>query len=134
MKYLLDTCVISDFVKGDSHTLNHIKQHSPTDIAVSAITLHEIQYGLALNPDRANKIRSIIHDFLAPIHKLPFAEQDAREAAIIRALLKQQGRTIGSYEILIAGTALNHKLILVSSNLKGFQRIGSLNLENWRSL
>ena len=132
MKYLLDTCVVSDFVKGDLQTLVSIKQLSPTDIAISCITLHEIQYGLALDPKRAAKISGIIHDFLAPIHILDFSQGDAKASAIIRAQLKQQGRPIGSYDILIAGTALYHKLILVTSNLKEFSRLDDIKLENWR--
>jgi tRNA(fMet)-specific endonuclease VapC len=134
MKYLLDTCVVSDFVKGEPCTLSHIKHHSPSEIAISSITLHEIQYGLALDPKRAAKISGIIHDFLAPIHILDFSQGDAQEAALIRAQLKQQGRPIGSYDILIAGIALHHNLILVTSNLKEFSKLTSLKLENWREI
>lgn len=132
MNYLLDTCVVSDFVKGDLHTLNHIKQLSPSMIAISSITLHELKYGLALDHKRAAKISEIIHDFLAPIHILNFSQGDAEAAASIRAQLKQQGRPIGSYDILIAGTALHHKLVLVTSNVKEFSRVDNLKLENWR--
>lgn len=134
MKYLLDTCVVSDFVKGDSQTLARIKLQSPSSIAISSITLHEIQYGLALNATRAEKIRAIIHDFLAPIHVLDFSQGDAITAATIRAQLKQQGQPIGSYDILIAGTALHHQLILITSNLKEFSRLDGLKLENWREV
>lgn len=132
MKYLLDTCTISDFIKGDDNTLGRIKHIFPSDIAVSSITLMELHYGLALNPNLAKKIKPILTDFLASIHKLDFSEEDAEHAAIIRALLKQQGCPIGSYDILLAGTALNHKLIFVSSNIKEFNRISGLKLENWR--
>ena len=132
MKYLLDTCVVSDFVKGDPQTLAHIKQLSPSDIAISCITLHEIQYGLALDPRRAAKIKGIVRDFLTPIHILDFSPGDAKASAIVRAQLKQQGRPIGSYDVLIAGTALYHKLILATSNLKEFSRVDDIKLENWR--
>ncbi len=132
MKYLLDTCAISDFVKGDTHTLSHIKQQSPSMIAISSITLHEIQYGLALNAARAAKISAIIHDFLMPIRILDFSQGEAIAAAEIRSQLKQQGRPIGSFDVLLAGTALHHDLIFVTSNLKEFSRIISLKLENWR--
>ena len=133
MKYLLDTCVVSDFVRGEARTLAHIKHLSPSSIAVSTITFYEIQYGLALNPKRSAKISRIIHDFLAPIQILDFTQGDAREAAIIRTHLKKQGRPIGSYDVLIAGTALHHQLILISSNLKEFSRVDGLKLENWRA-
>ena len=51
MKYLLDTCVISDFVKGVPNTLNQIKKTPPNELAVSSITVMEIQYGLLLNSE-----------------------------------------------------------------------------------
>ena len=45
------------------------------------------------------------------------------ETGAIRALLKQQGQSIGSYDILLAGTALNHDLIFVTSNTNEFNRL-----------
>lgn len=132
MKYLLDTCVVSDFIKGEKNTLTRMKNTSPNEIAVSAITVMEIQYGLALNPKRAEVIRPIIKAFLADVHIIDFTEMDASQVAIIRALLKQQGRPIGSYDILLVGTALNHKLIMVSANTSEFVRINGLKLEDWR--
>jgi len=132
VKYLLDTCAISDFVKGDKNTLKHLKNTSPSDIAVSSITLMEIQYGLALNQARAASLKNIIKDFLQSIVIVDFGKDDALQSAIIRAFLKEQGNPIGSYDILIAGTALNYKLTLVSSNLKEFVRVNGLQIENWR--
>lgn len=55
MRYLLDTCVISDFVKGEPGTQTRLKRTLPTDIAISSITVMELHYGLALNPQRAQK-------------------------------------------------------------------------------
>jgi len=133
MKYLLDTCVISDFIKGEPKTLTRLKNVSPTDIAVSSITVMEIEYGLALNPKLAKKIKTIVMDFLSAVTVLNFNSDDARAAAIIRAILKQQGCPIGSYDILLAGTALNYKLIFVSANTKEFSRVAGIQLENWRS-
>ena len=49
MRYLLDTCIISDFIKGEVGT-TRLKQTPPSDIAVSAITVMELNYGLAINP------------------------------------------------------------------------------------
>lgn len=132
MKYLLDTCVISDFVKGERATLLKVKEISPSDISISSITIMEIQYGLALNPSRAKLLRPIIHDFIQSINVLEFSQDDARETSMIRALLKQQGKPIGSYDILLAGTALNRKLTMVSANTAEFERVEGLALENWR--
>ena len=132
MKYLLDTCVLSDFFKGEANTLAHIKETPPSYIAVSSITLMEIKYGLALNPERAKIIEPISQDFLKTITLLDFNEEDANQAATVRADLRRQGKPIGSYDILLAGTALSRQLILVTSNTKEFIRLENLTLENWR--
>jgi tRNA(fMet)-specific endonuclease VapC len=132
MKYLLDTCVVSDFIKGEKNTLSKIREISPLEISVSSITVMEIYYGLALNPLRAKKIKDLTFKFLDAINFLTFNKKDAEQAAIIRALLKEQGTPIGPYDVLLAGTALNHELILVTANTKEFNRIPNLQIENWR--
>lgn len=132
MKYLLDTCVISDFVKGEKNTLAKIKRSSPSELAVSSITIMEIQYGLTLNPKQRTLVEPIVHDFLSSISVLDYTPKDAEYTAKCRALLKQQGRPIGSYDILLAGVALNNQLIFVSSNTNEFNRLEDLILEDWR--
>ncbi len=133
MKYLLDTCVISDFIKGEATTTKNLKQTSPLEIAVSTITVMELRYGLALNPQRAKKIESAIASFLASVNILPFSSGTATQAAQIRATLKSQGQPIGAYDVLIAATALEHNLIMVTANQREFERVPDLKLENWRN-
>jgi tRNA(fMet)-specific endonuclease VapC len=133
MNYLLDTCVISDFIRGEKNTLARLKSVSPNHIAVSSITVMEIEYGLALNLSLAKKIRPVIHAFLESINILAFNSDDAKAAALIRAMLKEQGTPIGSYDILLAGCAMNHNLTFVSANIKEFIHIKTLTLENWRT-
>jgi tRNA(fMet)-specific endonuclease VapC len=132
MKYLLDTCVISDFVKGEKNTLFQLKKMPPNELAISNITVMEIEYGLHLNPKYQRTIGPILLDFVSAISVLDYTQQDAEQTAKIRALLKQKGRPIGSYDILLAGVALNHGLIFVTSNTNEFNRISSLILEDWR--
>lgn len=132
MKYLLDTCVISDFIKGHPNVLTKIKYSQPNDLAISTITAMEINYGLQLNPERAKKIQTIIDNLLSMIHILPYEQKDAASTASIRASLKSQGTPIGSYDVMIAGTALSRGLTMVTSNTNEFERITGLRLEDWR--
>jgi tRNA(fMet)-specific endonuclease VapC len=132
MKYILDTCCVSDFVKGDKNTLSHIKNCSPTDLSISSITAFEIEYGLLINAAAAKKLKKPIHDFLSVISIIPYTEKDALISAKIRAKLKKQGNPIGSYDVLIASTALQNKLILITSNVNEFSRIDNLKIQNWR--
>ena len=56
MTWLLDTCVLSDFARGEAGTLRRLKSASPAEIAVSAVTVMEVEYGLARVPARAGKL------------------------------------------------------------------------------
>ncbi len=132
MQYLLDTCVVSDFVKGDPNTLQRLKLICPDDISVSAVTSMELKYGLAINPQRAIKIQPLIISFLNSVTILPFAAAEAEQTAQIRSFLKQAGTPIGAYDVLIAATAITHELILVTANVREFERIPNLQIENWR--
>ncbi|MBW4646066.1 MAG: type II toxin-antitoxin system VapC family toxin [Goleter apudmare HA4340-LM2] len=133
MGYLLDTCVVSDFVKGEKNTLKKLKSISPTDIFISSLTVMEVKYGLAINPERAIKIQPLIETFFKAIITLPFALTEAEQAAQIRSILKIAGSPIGAYDILIAATAVTYNHIVVTSNVREFQRVPSLQVENWRS-
>ena len=133
MRYLLDTCVISDFIKGEAGTKTRLKQALPVDIAVSAITVMELRYGLALNSQRAQKVEPAISSFLSSVTILAFSTLEAEQAAQIRAVLKSQGQPIGAYDVLIAATALQHKLLMITANQKEFDRVPNLQTENWRS-
>jgi len=132
MKYLLDTCTVSDFVKGQPNVLVRIKAISPALIAVSALTRMEVEHGLVLNAERARKLAPVLQAFFSTISTLPFEVADALAAAAIRAALKTKGQPIGAYDVLIAGTALARGLVVVTSNVGEFQRIGGLQVEDWR--
>ncbi|GAB6040352.1 PIN domain-containing protein [Endothiovibrio diazotrophicus] len=133
MIYLLDTCVLSDFVRGEPGTLARLKSHSPDDLSFSTITLFELEYGLLFNPERAGKIETPLRQVIGAIAPLPFCEDDAREAARIRAQLKRDGTPIGAYDLLLAGCARHRGLTLVSANQREFERVTGLRHENWRA-
>ncbi len=132
MKYLLDTCTVSDFVKGQANVLARVKATPPNLIAVSALTRMEVDYGLALNAERTRKLAPMLDAFFSIIATLAFDDVDARAAAAIRAALKIHGQPIGAYDVLIAGTALARGLTVVTSNKGEFRRVSGLQVEDWR--
>lgn len=133
MKYLLDTCVISDFVRGNAGVLRRIKATLPSLVAVSTVTVMEIEYGLRLNPARARTLESVLSAFLKSVKVLPFERQDATAAAAIRAALRLAGKPIGAYDVLLAGCALCRGLTFVTSNTSEFRRVQGLSVEDWRT-
>lgn len=132
MTWLLDTCVLSDFARGEAGTLRRLKAASPAEIAVSAITVMEVEYGLARAPVRAARVGPVMRALLGAISIVPFSAEDARAAAALRAALDGKGRPIGAYDLLIAGCALSRGMALVTSNTREFGRVSGLRVENWR--
>ena len=131
MKYLLDTCIISGFVNGDSGILSRLKKARPDHLSISTLTIMEIEYGLQLNHARAARLAPAIRSLLELIEILPFSEADAKASAAIRASLKKKGNPIGPYDVLLAGCAMSRGLIMVTANVKEFARVDGLLVENW---
>lgn len=128
MKFLLDTNAVIAVLKGETSVNIRLRQYQPSDFGMSSIVAHELFYG-------AYKSQRLVEN-LARIDALQFEiidfdREDARCAGEIRAELTKAGLTIGPYHILIAGQALARNLTLISRNLREFQRIANLKVENW---
>ena len=132
MSYLLDTCVLSDFARGEANTLARVKATSPTLLSISSVTAMEIEFGLALDPVRARRLAPVMRALIDAMTVVPYQVEDARATATLRAALQKRGRPIGAYDSLIAGCAIARGLVLVTPNTREFARIGALQLEDWR--
>jgi tRNA(fMet)-specific endonuclease VapC len=131
MHYLLDTNICIYLIKKrPPEVLDRFRQHSPQDVAISTITLFELQYGVEKSqyPKRS---KDALAKFLLPLNLIDLDRSSAIEAAIIRAQLEKKGMPIGPYDLLIAGLARSRDMTLVTNNIKEFERVVSLHLENW---
>jgi tRNA(fMet)-specific endonuclease VapC len=103
-----------------------------TALGMSIIVYHELMYGAA-NSARKQENEEKVSVFVAAGNfiLLDLAEQDAREAADIRAHLKRQGQPIGPYDVLIAAQARRTGSTLVTANTNEFQRVPGLIVADW---
>jgi tRNA(fMet)-specific endonuclease VapC len=131
MRYLLDTDILSLYARAHDAVSESLTQQTLDSLAVSSLTLMEIEFGFAKNPASRRKFGTRIFDLIAEITVMPFAEVEARSTAIIRAELERTGQTIGKYDVLIAGTALAHGLVMVTANTREFSRVTGLRVEDW---
>jgi tRNA(fMet)-specific endonuclease VapC len=130
-RYLLDTnAVISLLNDAESPLVSRARQHHPSEIAISAIVLHELFYGAFKSQRTARNVALV--DALR-LEVLEFDREDARRAGELRARLALIGRPIGPYDVLIAGQALARQLILVTHITGGFGRIEGLTVEDWQT-
>lgn len=131
MRYLLDTNICIYLIKKrPTEVLERFRQHSPKDVAISTITLYELQYGIEKSQYRQSS-EDALAKFLLPLDLMDLDHSAAMEAANIRAQLERNGVPIGPYDLLIAGLARSQGMTLVTNNTREFERIAGLHLENW---
>lgn len=129
--YLLDTNICIYLIKNrPPAVLEKFKQHPPQDVAISIITLFELEYGVEKSRQQ-QRAKKALAQFLLPLNILDMDRAAATEAATIRAQLERKGTPIGPYDILIAGQARSQAMTLVTNNTKEFSKIAGLTLENW---
>ncbi|WP_321496047.1 type II toxin-antitoxin system VapC family toxin [uncultured Desulfobacter sp.] len=131
MNYLIDTNIcIYIMNQRPPEVIQKFKNHEIGQIAISSITVSELNYGVAKSQNKKQNAKRL-EEFLTPFNILPYDEVASRYYGIIRSELESQGKVIGPLDMLIAAHAISEKLILVTNNEKEFQRIKSLKIENW---
>lgn len=130
LDYLLDTDICIHALKGRSVALAALFKTNDGRMAISDVTLFELCYGAEKYADPAARL-AVIENFAARLELLPFDSRAAHHAGNIRAALERQGRTIGAYDLMIAGTARSQGLVLATNNLREFERVDGLRVERW---
>ena len=131
MRYLLDTNICIYIIKKHpTKVFNRLRKCSIGDVAISSITVSELEYGAAKSssPDQN---RNALLAFLSPLEILPFDDQAAFHYGNIRSYLEKAGKIIGSMDMLIAAHTRSIPLILVTNNYREFSRVPDLRIENW---
>lgn len=130
LKYLLDTNIVIYTLKRRPPSVREIFNQQHTRMAISAITLAELTHGAEKSRDPPRNL-AVVEDFCTRLTVLAYADKAAAHYGSIRAALEAQGQPIGINDLHIAGHARSEGLILVSNNLREFERVPGLLLENW---
>jgi tRNA(fMet)-specific endonuclease VapC len=128
--FVLDTNTLIYFFKGEGRVAERLWATRPRDIAVPAVVVYELHAGIAKSSHPQNRLLQL-RQFLDCTRVLPFGQDEAACAARVLADLELRGEVIGPMDTLIAGTALAHQGTLITRNLREFERIASLPVENW---
>ena len=134
--YLLDTNVLSRLARNvDKNIADKVARHVE-DCVLSSVAWYELKYGAVRNLDpvksaeRLTLLRTIFPFVRA------FGEEDAAEAASVRAhleTLRPNALPIGPHDVLLAGHALALGAILVTHNVREFSRVPQLAIEDWQA-
>lgn len=129
MRFLLDTDICSAHLKGNRLVTNRFLQHTGGQ-AISTITLFELSTWAqrARAPVRRQQDLTLL---LNDLETLELTEAIAVRGGTIRAAALDQGVPIPELDLLIASTALEHNLTLVTHNSKNYANVPGLALADW---
>jgi len=127
---LLDTNICIHIINAKpAAVLRRFRDYRMGEIGLCSVVAAELAYGVAKSGSKRN--REALDLFLAPLAILPFDETALWSYGDLRADLERQGTPIGALDTLIAAHALSLKATLVTNNLKEFERVSGLQLDNW---
>ena len=130
LRYALGANLCIRALRDRSPTLRERFNREADGLSISTIVLTELLHGAAKSA-RPDANRREVENFAARLEVLPFDAQAAAHAGDIRAALERQGRSIGAYDLLIAGHARSRGFIVVTGNRGEFDRVDGLRCEDW---
>src|SRR3989338_547797 len=133
MKYVLDTDILIYFLKGHERVVEKISVIAQSDLSTTIINQTELLYG-AFNSTQKEQNLKKIQDFLKEIRVLEFSPAASMHFAKHKAHLKKQGNLLAYMDLMIASIALANDGILVTNNVKHFDKIKELKFENWAKI
>ena len=132
MRYLLDTDAVSEPTRRrpSKRFLSALRAHED-ELAISVVTVGEIVYG-ARRVEHGERFLRYLEDVVLP--RMPVLGTDVSIAVRygeLRAALERIGRRLDDLDLIIAATAIEHHLILVTGNVAHFSRVPGLTVESW---
>lgn len=130
LKYMLDTNIAIYVLKNRPlSALANFNRHAG-QMCISAITLAELLHGAEKSAKPEHNLRQV-EDFVSRLEALDYGSKAAAHYGDIRADLERKGTPIGVNDLHIAGHARSEGLTLVTNNIREFERIEGLRLDNW---
>lgn len=130
LKYMLDTNIVIYVIKRRPIEVLKIFNLHAEQMCVSSVTLAELLHGAEKSAKPEHNLRQV-EDFISRLDVLDYGSKAAAHYGDIRAVLERNGTTIGVNDLHIAGHARSEGLTLVTNNLREFERVTALRLDNW---
>ncbi|MBN1501041.1 MAG: type II toxin-antitoxin system VapC family toxin [Spirochaetes bacterium] len=126
---LLDTDVCIEILRGNRNVIEKRKTESDV-VAVSFITVAELFYG-SLKSVNSTKNNILVEKFLLSIDIIQSDYEISKKFGELKANLEINGNVIADADLFIASTAITKCSKLITGNVKHFDRITNLHVENW---
>ena len=130
MQYLLDTSTCVFFLRGRLNLDELIREKGRENCFISEITVVELRFG-AENSDDPTKSHKAVDAFVNGLSIIPIygsIKRYAKEKVRLRKIGKPMH---DEFDLLIGATAIENKLTLVTDNIKDFERLSGIKIENW---
>ena len=132
LKYFLDTNIVIYVIKQRPMQVLEVFNRQHGRMAISSITLAELVHGAEKSSD-VSRNTAVVEDFVSRLAVLPYDDKAAWQYGNIRAALEKLGQPIGINDLHIAAHARSNGLTLITNNMREFERVPGLLLENWVS-
>lgn len=121
LAYLVDTGWVIRHLRGWTAYTDKLASLAPSGLAISVITLAELLEGVARasDPSRAN---AALDSFVASVRVLPVLDTTAMAFGRLSAQMRSVGNHPGDFDVMIAATALEHDLIVLTTDVDDFSR------------
>ena len=129
MKYLLDSNICIHFLRGKYNIIEKLNEVGIDNCAISEITLAELVFG-AEKSDNPKKNHKLIEKFIGQLSILPIFDA-IQTYGKEKARLQSEGKMISDFDLLIGCTSIENDLVMVTENIKEFDRIKGIRIENW---
>ena len=131
MRYVLDTNIVSYWMRGNESTVKKISEKKPCDLAISLITYAEILYGIKKSARKKHERMEKLKNIVSLIRIIPMDIEAAEHYAHIRVFLEKNGTIISERDLQIASIARSKGLCLATHNHREFDRFPDLEVEDW---
>ncbi len=131
MEVMIDTNICIYLIKRRPQSvLQRFGSFPAGEIGISAITLAELEYGVA-GSARPRQNQEALQHFVSALQVAAFDKPATETYGKIRAAIEKKGHPIGAMDLLIAAHALSLRVRLVTNNEREFKRVPGLHVENW---
>lgn len=129
MPFLLDSDLVIDYLNGTPAAVQLLELLAEEGIAISILTYMEVYQGLQRSPN-PEQAEQTVRDFLEKVPLIEFSPAVARRCARLRESLRKEGRRVNqrAIDLMIAATALEHDLTLVTRNIQDYEDIPNLKI------
>lgn len=129
MNYLLDTNICVHFLRGKYGIIERIEAAKPENCAISEVTLAELVFGAEYS-EKPDKNHHLIEQLIELVAVLPIYDSIITYGKE-KARLRRSGIMISDFDLLIGCTAVEYNLVMVTENIREFERISTIKIENW---